>query len=52
MAKADTAAGSLLSLRSNAVCIVSLLQNTSCRCHWKPEYDVKFSVDNTEQRLS
>ncbi len=30
------AAGSLLSLRSKAVCIVSLLRNTSCFCHRKP----------------
>jgi len=35
-ASAVTAAGSLLSFRSNAVCIVSLLRNTSCFCQWKP----------------
>lgn len=32
-----TDAGSLLSLRSNAVCIVNLFLNTNCLCHLKPE---------------
>lgn len=35
-AKAVTDAGSALSLRSYAVCIVSLLRNTNWRCHLKP----------------
>lgn len=35
-ARAVTAAGSVLSLRSKAVCIVSLLRNTSWHDHWNP----------------
>ena len=41
IATAVTAAGWELSLRSNAVCIVSLLRNTSWRCHLKPEQDTE-----------
>lgn len=33
-------AGSALSLRSYAVCIVSLLLNTNCRCHLKPSLKI------------
>ena len=37
IAIAVIAAGSLLSFLSNAVCMVSLLRNTSCLCQQKPE---------------
>ena len=47
IATAVTAAGSLLSLRSNAVCMVSLLRNISWRCHRKPETHCIYQVKHT-----
>ena len=42
LASAVIAAGSLLSFRSNAVCIVNLLRNTSCFCQWNPSRRRRF----------
>lgn len=42
-ARAVIEAGSALSLRSYAVCIVNLLRNTNCLCHLNPEKKISLS---------